>query len=217
MPSSLRYFWRATKTFLVIISIAVGLGTSGVVRPTTRSANTTVQQLKDKPQEKPVPFEPTKENEGKRCEAKTYFGLRRDGSSEGYTAFCYKLQLKLITAAREGNLPAIRETLRFGANINLPVDDSFASLQTAAASGHADTVRLLLDNGAQVNHVSDFENTPLNAAAADGHLEVVQVLLERGADACYKSAGGTAGDIARSRGYKEVAELLKSAESAKCK
>jgi len=119
----------------MVIWIAVGLGTSCVVRPTTRSANTTAQQL-NKPQEKPVPFEPTKENEGKRCEAKTYFGLRRDGSSEGYTEFCYKLQSTLITAAREGNLSTIRETLRFGANPNLPVDDSLASLQTAAASGH---------------------------------------------------------------------------------
>ena len=65
-------------------------------------------------------------------------------------------------------------------------------------------VRLLVDNGAQVNQISDFENTPLNAAAADGHLEVVQVLLERGADACYKSAGGTAGDITRSRAIKKL-------------
>ena len=198
----------------MVISIAVGFGTSCGVGPTTRSANTTAQQL-NKPQEKPVPFEPTKENEGKRCEAKTYFGLR--GIDGGYTAFCYKLQLEFITAAREGNLSAIRETLRFGANPNLPVDDSFPSLQTAASSGHADAVRLLLDNGAQVNKVSDFENTSLNAAASYGHLEVVQVLLERGADACYKSTSGTAGDIARTNGYKEVAELLKCAEAAKCK
>lgn len=207
---------RGNLVITMLISIAVGLGTSCVGRPTTRSANTTTQQL-NKPQEKPVPFEPTKENEGKRCEAKTYFGLRSHGIDGGYTAFCYKLQLKFITAAREGNLSVIRETLRFGANPNLPVDDSFPSLQTAASSGHADAVRLLLDNGAQVNKVSNFENTSLNAAASYGHLEVVQVLLERGADACYKSTSGTAGDIARSRGYKEVAEPLESAEAAKCK
>lgn len=200
----------------MMIGIAVGLGASCVGRPTTRSANTTTQQL-NKPQEKPVPFEPTKENEGKRCEARDYFGPRAEGIDEGYTAFCYKLQLKLITAAREGDLSSIREALRFGANPNLPVENSFPSLQTAASRGHADAVRLLLDNGAQVNHVSDFQNTPLNAAASYGHLEVVQALLERGADACYMSTSGTAGDIARTNGYQEVAELLKRAEAAKCK
>lgn len=203
----------SSQSLLVIILVAVGIAMSSCVH----SVNTSKQQLRDKPQEKPVPFEPTTENGGKRCEAKVYFGLRRDGSDEGYTQFCYKLQLRLITAAREGNLPEIRETLKLGANPNLTVDDSFPPLQTAAASGHVNALRLLLDNGAQVNYVSGFENTPLNAAASYGHLEVVKVLMERGADVCYLSSGGTAGDIARSRGYREVAKLLKSAETVKCK
>ena len=185
------------------------MATACVTKPTT--PNTAVEQ------EKPVPFEATKENEGKRCEAKVYFGLKPDGSDEGYGAFCYRLQSKLITGALQGNLSEIREALKFGANLNLPVDDSFPPLQTAAASGHADAVRLLLDKGAKVNQVSDFENTPLNAAASEGHVEVIQVLLERGVDVCYKSASGTAADIARARGYKDVADLLKAAETANCK
>ncbi|HAF13119.1 MAG TPA: hypothetical protein DCK93_10030 [Blastocatellia bacterium] len=97
------------------------------------------------------------------------------------------------------------------------VDDSYPPLQEAAARGQADAARLLLDNGAQVNHVADFENTPLNTAASYGHMDVVRILLERGADVCYGRPGGTAGDIARARGYKELAELLKTAEATKCK
>ena len=196
---------------LVIFWVAVGVAMS-----CARCANRPTQQLRDRPQEKPAPSVPTTDNEGKRCEAKVYFGRRFDISDEGYTDFCYKLQLRLITAAGEGNLPEIRETLKFGANPNLPVDDSFPPLQVAAASGHADAVRLLLDNGAQVNHVSGFQNTPLNAAASFGHLEVVLVLMQRGADVCYMSTGGMAGDIARSRGNRVIAKLLKSAETVKC-
>lgn len=209
-PSKIKAY--SSHPLIVIIWVAVGIAMS-----CDRFANRPTQQLRDRPQERPAPFIPTTENEGKRCEAKVYFGLRRAGSDEGYTEFCYKLQSRLITAAREGNLPEIRETLKFGANINLTVDDSYPPLQVAAARGHADAVRLLLDNGAQINDVSDFQNTPLNAAASYGHLEVVKVLMERGADVCYGSPGGTAGDIARSRGYREVAELLKSAETVKCK
>jgi CDK inhibitor PHO81 len=84
-------------------------------------------------------------------------------------------------------------------------------------NGRTDAARLLLENGAQINLVSDFENTPLNAAASDGHADVVTLLIKKGADVCYKSAAGTAGDIARARGYMELAELLKAAESGKCK
>lgn len=203
----------SSQSLLVLIWVAVGIAMSCV-----HSANTSTQKPSDRPQETPAPFESTTENDGKRCESKGYFGLRPDGSDEGYTKFCYKLQLRLINAAREGNLPEIRETLKFGANPNLTVEDSFPPLQVAAATGHADAVRLLLDNGAQVNYVSGFENTPLNAAASCGHMEVVKVLLERGADVCYgEDEGGTAGDIARSRGYREVAELLTSVEKEKCR
>ena len=210
-PSKIKAY--SPRSLIVIIWVVVCMALS-----CDPSANTTTQRPRGRPQETPVLFEPTKENEGKRCVAHDYFGLHRHDLFGGYTEYCYKLQLRLIAAAREGNLPGIREALKFGANPNLTVDDSYPPLQVAAASDHADAVRLLLDNGAQVNHVSGVDNTPLNAAASYGHMEVVKVLLERGADVCYGvDEGGTAGDIARSRGYREVAELLKSTEKAKCK
>jgi len=203
-------------TLLVCVWIFLGLvGCS--VAPTARAGRTGAGERSGQAQEAPIPLETTAENHGKRCEARYYFGERRSANDEGYSAECYKLQSRLIKAAREGNLVEIREALKLGANANLPVDDSFPPLQTAAASGQTDAVRLLLNNGAQVNQISDFENTPLNAAAASGHSEVIDVLLEKGADACYKSAAGTAGDIARSKGYKQLADVLKAAEIAKCK
>jgi hypothetical protein len=145
-PSKLKMY--SSQLLLVIILAAVGISIS-----CAPFANRPTQQLRDRPQERPVPFIPTTENEGKRCEAKVYFGRRFDSSGEGYTDFCYKLQLRLITATREGNLSEIRETLTFGSNPNLTVDNSYPPLQMAASSGHADAVRLLLDNGAEVNKV----------------------------------------------------------------
>jgi hypothetical protein len=202
----------SSQSLIVIIWAAVVIAIS-----CARSATSSKQQPSDRSQEMPAPSEPTTGNSGKRCEAKVYFGLRFDGSDEGYTEYCYKLQLRLIAAAREGNLDEVRETLKLGANPHLTVDDSYPPLQLAAASGNADAVRLLLDNGAPVNQVSGVEITPLKAAAAAGHLGVVLVLMQRGADVCHGSPGGTAGDSARSRGHSGIAKLLKGAESVKCK
>jgi ankyrin repeat protein len=83
--------------------------------------------------------------------------------------------------------------------------------------GHADAVTLLLDNGANINRVVDFQNSALNMAASEGSADVVRVLLDRGVDVCYKSASGTAGDIAGLAGHKEIAELLKTAETKNCR
>jgi uncharacterized protein len=176
------------------------------------------QEMSAKPKETPITIVRTKENEGKRCEARYFFGEREDpGSNEGYTSYCYHLQLRLVEAAGDGNLAEIRETLKYGANPNLPVDNNFPPLLTAAASGKTEAARLLIDNGVDVNEDADFQNTPLNMAASNGHINTVRLLLERGADPCYPSSGGTAGDIARARGFKELAELLKAAEARICK
>jgi len=96
-----------------------------------------------------------------------------------------------------------------GCHANLPISHQ-ESCETEAA-------RLLIDNGADVNQDADFQNTTLNLVASNGHIDTVRLLLERGADPCYPSTGGTAEDIARARGFKELAELLKAAEAQKCK
>src|SRR5215471_14277256 len=101
----------SSQLLLIIIWVAADIAMS-----CGHAANTSTKQLMDRPQETPMLFESTTENEGKRCEARGYFGLRSHGSDEGYTEYCYKLQLRLIAAVQEGNLPEIRETLKFGSN-----------------------------------------------------------------------------------------------------
>jgi len=170
------------------------------------------------PRQTPVPLEWTKENQGKRCEATGYFGLRTiETHGDGYSPFCLKLQRRLSKAAGEGNLEEIKKTLKEGANPKQSVDELFLPLLIAASSGQTEAVRLLLDNGVDVNHVADFQNTALSFAASDGHTETVRLLLERGADPCYPEKGATAGDTARRRGFEDTAQLLKKAEAEKCR
>ncbi len=201
---------------LVSLITAISVGSVSCVNNGMNRSSASQQQPQAKPRETPVAFQPTKENGGKRCEALWYTGAPGD-EHDSADNHCFRLQEKLIKGALDGKLTEIREALRDGAHVEGTAYNMFPALHSAAMQDHADAVALLLDNGANVNRVVDFENSALNMAVSDGHTDVVRVLLDRGADVCYKSAGGTAGDIARARGHKELADLLKAAETTKCK
>jgi hypothetical protein len=196
---------------LVSLIVAISVGS---VACNKGSAATGSEQAK--PRETPIAFQPTKENGGKRCEALWYTGQPGD-EHDSADHHCFALQEKLINGALDGKLNQIRDALRDGANVEGTASNKFPALHSAALKGHSDAVALLLDNGANVNRVVDFENSVLNMAASEGHADVIRVLLDRGVDVCYKSASGTAADIARARGYEEIVELLKTAETKNCK
>jgi hypothetical protein len=213
---------QSTKTNRRIFlagALVLGMGVWSCMTPRSKSLNVdgTAQQKNSSPRETPIPLLPNRENNGKRCEAKYYFGIGRSGNVEGYTQFCHDLQLKLTNAAKTGNLSQIRDALQSGANVNIPVDDYDLPLQIAAANGQAEAVNLLLDNEAKINHTSFIRGTALIAAAENGHTEVVRILIEKGADVCFKADGGTAREIAQKSGYEEIVALLKPPETSKCK
>lgn len=164
--------------------------------------------------ETPVPLQPTKENQGRRCEARAY---TNGGGDRNDNPTCYRLQVRLAEAARGNNLAEIREALRYGANPEATFNDNHSALHTAAVYGNAEAAQLLLDNGANVNDGNFISGTPLMAAANSGHINVVKVLLARGADVCIAADGGRAIDGARRSGHKEIVELLQAAEAEKCK
>jgi hypothetical protein len=203
--------------FIVGISLGLGLTYFYAHKPPRQA------ERRISPREAPIPLRATKENKGQRCAARYYFGVH-DGKSmeagEGYTPYCYELQLRLTQAVRGGNLAEVKEALRLGANPESPVNDEHPPLLQAARTGRTDIVSLLLDNGADVNGGTFIIGTPLIIAAGEGHTEVVSILLERGADVCTKSDGAwravTAEDVARERGFEQIVELIKTAGSQKC-
>lgn len=84
--------------------------------------------------------------------------------------------LILIRAARDGNLPLVRELIASGVDIHTRDEEA---LSYAAMNGHLDVVRELLNQGADPNIES---SRPLRYAAENGHLNVVRELLDRGAN-----------------------------------
>jgi ankyrin repeat protein len=117
----------------------------------------------------------------------------------------------LIYAAESGHVAMVRVLLEGGAN--LESTDAFRSsaLHHAVLEGHLDVCRLLLDWGANVDPMDEWNETPLHDAVKLGHYRVAKLLVERGADVRLKNDDGlTASDVARIKGYKEMAQWLDS-------
>lgn len=190
---------------------AVGFSVGCAVNPKTSEAS----QKLGKPKETPVPLVSSEANGGKRCAPRVYSDV---GQDDDYNPFCYELQRRLVKATHEGNLAEMRIALRDGANADGSAYDLYyPPLRTAAEDGKGDAVRLLLDNGSNVNQGDFINGTPLMAAARNGHPDVVRLLIERGADVCLKADGGTAKEFAQAEGHNEIADILRVAETAKCK
>jgi ankyrin repeat protein len=105
----------------------------------------------------------------------------------------------LASAARQGNLAAIRRLARAGANLNEPSGvNGWTPLHHAIHKNQAAAVKLLLDLGADVNAQVPHSVTPLMMAAGYGYHPIVQILLEHHADAAVRDVHGeTALDYAR--------------------
>ena len=97
----------------------------------------------------------------------------------------------LITAARNGNLDAVKILLRYKADIeargtvkvtNDEVVEGCTPLWAAALAGHLDVVELLIERNAEVDSTTLTGPTLLRTAAFNGHLDIVSCLVEHGAD-----------------------------------
>jgi len=97
-----------------------------------------------------------------------------------------EIPMKMLLAARDGDVATIRRLLREGVDGKpVRVDAANAIGQTplhfAAMWGHAHAVLALLDAGCNVNIENDDGQTPLYFAVRKGQVEVIRVLLNRGA------------------------------------
>ena len=86
----------------------------------------------------------------------------------------------LVTAAKIGNLVAVRKLLDAGVNINQEINSETA-LMCASWEGHLPIVQLLIDRNANVNYISSRRSTALMWAACNGKSNILQLLINRGA------------------------------------
>ena len=93
-------------------------------------------------------------------------------------------------------------------------------LHQAVLSGDTEMVGFLLRDGEDVNVISDLGNseTPLHIAAQSGNYEMVHFLVTRGADILAQAIaeegyGITAQEIARRKGFDDIAKFLANEEA----
>jgi ankyrin repeat protein len=96
-------------------------------------------------------------------------------------------------AAMRGDMDAVRQLLRDGADVNAAQPDGMSALHWAAERGDAQLAAMLLYAGASTETVTRIgEYTPLHIASRNGRTPVVDALLAAGADvAATTRPGGT--------------------------
>lgn len=117
-------------------------------------------------------------------------------------------------AAMKGDVEAVRQLLRQGADVNGAQPDGMSALHWAADRGDAELARMLLRAGARTDAVTRIgEYAPLHIAARNGHAEVVSALLEGGADLEVRTdpGGTTPLHVAATGGNGEVVRMLLAA------
>jgi len=92
-----------------------------------------------------------------------------------------KLNDRLLKAAEEGDVVAIEQAIKEGANIDARDDINNTPLCNAAYHGHTNAIKALLKAGANVNVPGSTKYTALHTAAYHGHIDAIIALLDAGA------------------------------------
>ncbi|MFD1771019.1 ankyrin repeat domain-containing protein [Sphingobacterium suaedae] len=84
-------------------------------------------------------------------------------------------------------------------------------LHTAVTGRYDQISKMLVEAGAEVNVVQNAQITPLHIAAQQGNIDMIILLLENGANIALKTDQGlTASDLALEKGFREIAEILRT-------
>uniref|UniRef100_A0A8C8AZI9 BRCA1 associated RING domain 1 n=1 Tax=Otus sunia TaxID=257818 RepID=A0A8C8AZI9_9STRI len=93
----------------------------------------------------------------------------------------YKGETLLHVASIKGDLAAVEQLLKNGADPNVKDNAGWTPLHEACNHGHQEVVELLLQHKALVNTTGYQNDTPLHDAARNGHVSIVELLLLHGA------------------------------------
>jgi hypothetical protein len=103
-----------------------------------------------------------------------------------------------LTAARRGDVAAVRALLDQGVAVDAPFRYDRTALSFVADRGHVEVARLLIERGANVNAKDTFYGaTPLVWAMNKGHVEIVRLLVAKGAEGAEDalSEGASKGNV----------------------
>ncbi|NWW77522.1 BARD1 protein, partial [Climacteris rufus] len=93
----------------------------------------------------------------------------------------YKGETLLHVASIKGDVVAVEQLLKNGADPNVKDNAGWTPLHEACRHGHGPVAELLLRHGARVNTAGYRNDSPLHDAAAGGHAAVARLLLLHGA------------------------------------
>lgn len=116
----------------------------------------------------------------------------------------------LLLASCGGYGMTVEELLKKGANPNIAAASGDTPLAGAAYSGNLASVEALLKNGAKLEARDYQGGTALVSAVLEGRTEVVKALLQRGASTRVTWRNLSLPDIAKARGFGDIARLLKT-------
>jgi len=122
----------------------------------------------------------------------------------------------LMDAAKEGDLEAVTDLLRRGAEVDVRSDKGKTALHYAAANGHVEVVKQLVSDGAEIDARDRDWHTPLMLAAIYGCNHTIQALIVNGADVNARTlSGNTPVVYAENNSHPLAAALLKKAQRPK--
>ena len=116
-------------------------------------------------------------------------------------------------ASHFGQEEIVRLLLRNHANPNQASQNGYQvyPLHAALSNQHDIIAKMLIEAGAEVNVLQSSRITPLHLAAQQGNIDLIIILLEHGANIEVRNdIGLTASDMALEKGFKEIAEILKT-------
>ena len=116
----------------------------------------------------------------------------------------------LLLASCGGYGMTVEELLKRGANPNIAAASGDTPLAGAAYSGNLAAVEALLKSGAKVEARDYQGGTALVSAVLEGRTEVVKALLQRGASTRVTWRNLSLPDIAKARGFGDIARMLKT-------
>lgn len=125
-------------------------------------------------------------------------------STQGFTP--------LGIASHFGKEDIVRLLLTHNADPNIGSQNGYNvyPLHSALSNNHSEIAKMLIEAGSEVNILQHGNISPLHLAAQHGNIDLIILLLENGANVhTITTTGNSASDVAASKGFLEIAEILK--------